>query len=61
MERFRQLVKEANKAFETADHLTYMTYQIVKDIKLMIMITENLYNALEKGMDAVFKEFCVGK
>ena len=53
MEKFRQLVQEANKAFETADHLAYMTYPIVKDIKLIIIIVENLYNALEKAMDAV--------
>lgn len=53
MERFLQLVKEANRAFETADHLAYVTYPLVNDTKLIIGIAENLFKALSNGMDAI--------
>jgi len=47
------LVKEANRAFETADHLAYVTYPVINDNKLTISIAENLFQALTKGMDAI--------
>ncbi len=53
MEEVLRLVKEANKSYETADHLTYVTYPMIKEIKLLITISENLYNSLIKGMDAI--------
>ena len=53
MERFLQLVKEANRAFETADHLAYVTFPLVNDNKLIIGIAENLFNALSLGMEAI--------
>jgi hypothetical protein len=53
MEKFKQLVYEANKAFETADHLAYVTYPVVNDPRLIINITENIYTALKKGVEAI--------
>ncbi|MBI2107256.1 hypothetical protein HYT57_04705 [Candidatus Woesearchaeota archaeon] len=53
MEEFISLVKEANKAFETADHLAYVTYPIVNDIKLIALVAENLNTALTKTMEAL--------
>ena len=53
MDIFKALIFEANKAFNTADHLAYVTYNIVKDTKVMVLITEHLFNALTKGMDAL--------
>jgi uncharacterized UPF0160 family protein len=53
MEVLRSLIKEANMLFNTADHLTYVTYPTVKENKLMVTIIENLYNSLVKGMDAI--------
>jgi len=44
---------EANKAFETADHLTYVTYPLVNDLKLLLHIVDQLNLALSKGMDAL--------
>lgn len=52
MEHFRNLVKEANKAFETADHLAYMTYPLVNDKKILMLIAEHVHKALLKGMEA---------
>jgi len=52
MEHFRNLVKEANRAFETADHLTYMTYPVVNDKKILMLIIEHLHKAVSKSMEA---------
>ncbi len=52
METILGLVGRANKSFETADHLAYVTYPLLKEIKLVMTIAENLLNALVCGMDA---------
>ncbi len=52
METVLYLVNKANKSFETADHLAYVTYPLLKEIKLVMTIAENLYNAFICGMDA---------
>jgi len=53
MEEFVRLVKEANGALKTADHLTYVTYPLVNDVKLLIKIIENLHSAVVLGMYAL--------
>ena len=52
MESVLKLVDRANKSLNTADHLTYVTYPLLKDTKLVVTIVENLYNAFIYGMDA---------
>ena len=55
MQEIFQLVDKSNKCFKTADHLTYITYPLIKDIKLLINIVENLYRAMVYGMDAILE------
>jgi len=53
MDEIIQLVIRSNKHFNTADHLTYVTYPLIKDIKLLMNIIDNVYKAMLLGMDAV--------
>lgn len=53
MDNFKNLIFEANKSFNTADHLAYVTYNVVNDTKLISLIAEHLFTALTKGMDAL--------
>jgi hypothetical protein len=53
MQNIAKTIEEANKLFKTADHLTYVTYPLLKDNKLIITIIENLSEATTKAMDAV--------
>jgi hypothetical protein len=55
MEKFEENIILANKAFKTADHLTYVTFPLVKDIKLIITIIENLYLSAINCMDALLE------
>lgn len=53
MEKLRLLLKEANTAFKIADHMIYVTYPLVSDTKLLIVIIENLHKAITKGVEAL--------
>ncbi len=53
MDTFKTLIFEANKSFNTADHLAYVTYPVVNDTKVITLITEHLYASLIQGMDAL--------
>ena len=55
VELFQTLLEEANKAMKTADHLVYVTFPLINDIKLIVTITENLNKALVLGMEAVLQ------
>lgn len=53
MDNFKNLIFEATKSFNTADHLAYVTYPAVNDTKLISLVAEHLLTALTKGMDAL--------
>lgn len=53
MKEVNDLVRKSNEFYNSADHLTYVTYPLVKDLKLVITIVENLQKSLEYGMNAV--------
>lgn len=53
MEKFKELIQTANRAIKTADHLTYMTFPLVNDTKLLITIVENIHSAVINSMDAL--------
>lgn len=53
MEGFTTRVRQAKLYFRTADHLTYVTYPLVRDTKLLLTIIHNLNRAAQKSMDAV--------
>lgn len=53
MEKIRAAVVQANNFFRVADHLAYVSYPLLKDNKLLLIIAKNLYMAGAKGMDAV--------
>lgn len=55
MERHDELVLSAKKSLNAADHLTYMTYPLVKDVKVILTITQNLYSSVMNGMEAILQ------
>lgn len=50
VEIFKQ---KANRLFQTADHLTYMVYPMVKDNKLLMGIVKDLDDANKCAMDII--------
>ena len=53
MEPFELQLEEAKKALKTADHLAYITYPLVLDNKLMLLIAENIYRSIIKTIDSL--------
>jgi|SRR3989344_760653 len=53
MNQFRNLVEGAYNSFRTADHLAYVSYPLLKDKRLLLVITQNLYMAGVKCVDAL--------
>mgnify|MGYP001615170786 FL=1 len=54
-EDIKSLLKEANKTLATADHLAYVTYPIVNELKLLVTITQNVYLSMSLGMEALMR------
>lgn len=52
MEKFKELVFIANKYLKNADHMIYMTYPIVKDVRLLIAIADNIDRAVKISINA---------
>lgn len=55
MDNYTTSLINGNRLFKTADHLAYITYPFIKDNKLIISITENLYNSLVSTMTALIQ------
>ena len=55
MERFQELREDARKRLQVADHLLTITYPLVKDAKLLLTISENLYYCVENAMNALLE------
>jgi len=49
------LMKEASNKFKTADHMIYVTYPLLNDPKLIIIITDNLYFSLLRSIEAILQ------
>ena len=54
-DNIKNLIREANKTLQTADHLAYVTYPIVNELKLLVTITENIYVSMSLGMEALMR------
>ena len=55
MEKYQEFLIKMDGAFKTADHLAYVTYPIVNEIKLLMNIIEHLDKALKAGMNALLE------
>lgn len=53
MEKFQEYRDKAKRNLQVADHMIYMTYNIVKDPKLLLAIMENIFLALTHSMSSV--------
>ena len=53
MEKFQEAREKAKRNLQIADHMIYMTYTMVKDPKLLVVIMENIFLALTNAMSSV--------
>ena len=50
MQKFKESVLQANKYLKNADHLLNMTYPLIKDVKLLVSILDNLDKSLQYAL-----------
>jgi len=55
MEKFQTLLREATQRFANADHVVYVTYPLLNDPKLIIVIIGHLYNSLVRALEALIE------
>ena len=48
---------QANQSFKTADHLAYITYPVVNEKKLLMVVIQNIYTTLNNAMDALLAHY----
>jgi len=53
--RFFLSLEKAKKSLQIADHLTYMTFPIVKENKLLLKVIEELYLAIINAINAILQ------
>jgi len=55
MKKFNNLVIDANKALKLADNMTYVTYPLLKDKKLLMPILENINKSITLSISAFIR------
>jgi hypothetical protein len=53
MEEFQELREIAHKKISLADHMLTMTYPLVRDTKLLLVVLENIFLAMTNAMSSV--------
>ena len=53
MEQFQESRDNAKKKIQIADHMLGVTYPLVKDTKLLVVIMENIFLAYTNAMAAI--------
>lgn len=48
-----KLLREAHNSVRVADHMIYTTYPMIKDLRILIKVMENLNFSLEKTIEAL--------
>ena len=54
-ERYILSLEKAKKSLELADHLTYMTFPIVKENKLLLKVLDELYSSIINAINSILQ------
>ncbi len=54
-EKYEASLKNAKQLLQTADHLTYTTYNIVKDNKILLKILEDVHKSVKLTINSILQ------
>ena len=54
-EKFDESIEKAKKALQTADHIAYITFPLVKDKRLLLKTVDELYNVMLNIVNAILQ------
>ncbi len=52
MEEFQENLKEAARRLQIADHMTYLTYPMINDKRILLKIFKEIFNSINCGIRA---------
>jgi len=55
MEKFHEYLEQAEKIIETADHMVYVTYPLIKDKHLLLKILSEIKTAVAKCINSILQ------
>ncbi len=55
MEKYEENLMKAIRTIETADHMVYVTYPLIKDKKLLLRILDEIYQGLLAAINAILQ------
>lgn len=55
MEKFDELLEEASKTLQTADHMIYVTFPLLKENRLLLKILDQIHTSLVKIINAILQ------
>lgn len=60
MEEFQKNLKEAIKHLQIADHMTYVTFSLIKEKRLFLKIFQEIYSSVINCIDSIinYEYFC---
>lgn len=53
--KYESSLKKAKHSLRSADHLTYTTYQVVRENKILLKILEEIYNSIKLTINSVLQ------
>ena len=53
MEPYAELLAKAKKEIELADHLIYVTFKMVSEVKILLAISEHIFSATRSALQAL--------
>ena len=54
-EKFEELIENARRHIRTADHLTYITYPLVKEKRLLLKVIDDIYLVMVNIVNAILQ------
>ncbi|MFH1311022.1 MAG: hypothetical protein ABIH65_01300 [Nanoarchaeota archaeon] len=55
MEKFLENIMEAEKSLQVADHMTYITFPLIKDKRLLLKILQEIKNAVAHCISSILQ------
>ena len=55
MEKFQESLAESKRILKIADHIIFITYNVVKDPRLLLSSLKNILTSLTKSMDSLLQ------
>ena len=54
-QKYRELIRKAKKEIKLSDHLLYVTYPLISELKFLLSVTEHIITSLNYAIEAILE------